>query len=88
MCFRVFPIEFSCMETLEETVQEYRLQHTQVAENERSALEQGYLSKSIETTRKWPKEKKQPWTSHIAHATLERKELCVRAALVNVPSSD
>lgn len=81
------------METLQQTIQEYRMQYTQVAENERIVLEQGYLSKTLETTEEhvtgtWPKEKKQPGTSPTAHVTLERKELCVRAALVKAPGSD
>lgn len=51
------------MGTQQQTIQEYRLQYTQVAENERGVLEQGYLSKSPETghvTETWPKEEKQP----------------------------
>lgn len=81
------------METLQQSSREYRLQCTQVVENERSILEQRYLSKCLETADRhvagtWPKKKEQPWTSCTARATLERKELCVRTALVNMPNSD
>lgn len=61
--------------------------------NERSVLEWRYLSKSLKTIDRhvagtWPKEKEQPWTCCTAHATLERKDLCLRAVLVNMPSMD